>query len=110
MRRPSKVSQVSTPVALEPLPNPQRGEVWCVEFDPARGDEIRKLRPAVVVSVATAGKLALARDCATDRLASRVCSHFLAHAYPTREEQRPDQAQQRRYFSGALAFSGAVYG
>ena len=42
-----------------PLPDPQRGEVWRVEFDPARGDEIRKLRPAVVVSVATAGKLAL---------------------------------------------------
>ena len=39
--------------------NPQRGEVWRVEFDPARGAEIRKTRPAVVVNVATAGKLAL---------------------------------------------------
>jgi mRNA interferase MazF len=40
-------------------PDPQRGEVWRVDFKPARGDEIRKLRPAVVMSVATAGKLAL---------------------------------------------------
>ena len=28
----------------------QRGEVWWVEFDPAVGSEIRKTRPAVVVS------------------------------------------------------------
>lgn len=28
----------------------QRGEVWWVDFDPARGGEIRKTRPAVIVS------------------------------------------------------------
>lgn len=28
----------------------QRGEVWWVEFDPAAGSEIRKTRPAVIVS------------------------------------------------------------
>lgn len=39
--------------------DPKRGEVWRVEFDPARGAEIRKTRPAVVVNVATAGKLPL---------------------------------------------------
>ena len=38
---------------------PQRGEVWRVEFEPSRGAEIRKTRPAVVMNVATAGKLAL---------------------------------------------------
>jgi mRNA interferase MazF len=37
----------------------QRGEVWQVEFDPARGAEIRKTRPAVVMNVPTAGKLPL---------------------------------------------------
>ncbi len=41
------------------LPEPKRGEVWRVEFDPSRGAEIRKTRPAVVVNVATAGRLAL---------------------------------------------------
>ncbi len=44
---------------LPPLPDPKRGEVWRVEFDPARGDEIQKTRPAVVLNVPTAGKLAL---------------------------------------------------
>jgi len=29
---------------------PQRGEVWWVAFDPAVGGEIRKTRPAVVIS------------------------------------------------------------
>ena len=29
---------------------PLRGEVWRVEFNPTRGDEIQKLRPAVVIS------------------------------------------------------------
>jgi mRNA interferase MazF len=28
----------------------QRGEVWWVEFDPSIGTEIRKTRPAVIVS------------------------------------------------------------
>lgn len=31
-------------------PVPARGDVWQVEFDPVKGDEIRKSRPAVVVS------------------------------------------------------------
>jgi mRNA interferase MazF len=29
---------------------PQRGEVWMVNFDPTVGTEIRKIRPAVVIS------------------------------------------------------------
>jgi mRNA interferase MazF len=31
-------------------PPPQRGEVWWVAFDPAVGGEIRKTRPAAIVS------------------------------------------------------------
>jgi mRNA interferase MazF len=38
---------------------PKRGEVWRVEFDPSRGAEIRKRRPAVVVSINAVGKLPL---------------------------------------------------
>jgi mRNA interferase MazF len=29
---------------------PLRGEVWRVEFNPVKGDEIKKLRPAIVIS------------------------------------------------------------
>lgn len=28
----------------------RRGEVWWVDFEPARGGEIRKIRPAVILS------------------------------------------------------------
>jgi mRNA interferase MazF len=38
---------------------PRRGEIWTVRFDPSIGAEIRKLRPAVVVSVDTVGQLPL---------------------------------------------------
>jgi mRNA interferase MazF len=36
---------------------PQRGEVWMVNFDPTIGTEIRKIRPAVVISSNTIGVL-----------------------------------------------------
>ncbi len=30
--------------------DPVRGEVWRVNFDPTQGSEMRKIRPAVVIS------------------------------------------------------------
>lgn len=39
--------------------NPQRGEIWDVRFDPAVGAEIRKIRPAVIISDPAIGKLPL---------------------------------------------------
>ena len=38
-------------------PVPKRGEVWTVNFDPTIGTEIRKTRPAVVISSDAVGKL-----------------------------------------------------
>lgn len=37
----------------------KRGDVWEVRFDPSEGDEIRKIRPAVVMTAAGAGKMRL---------------------------------------------------
>lgn len=37
--------------------SPQRGEIWLVNLDPTIGSEIRKVRPAVVVSSDTIGRL-----------------------------------------------------
>ncbi len=39
--------------------NPSAGEVWLVNLDPAIGDEIKKVRPAVVVGRDAIGVLAL---------------------------------------------------
>lgn len=29
---------------------PQRGEIWWVQFNPTKGDEIQKIRPAIIIS------------------------------------------------------------
>ena len=36
---------------------PHRGEIWLVNFDPTIGTEIRKKRPAVIVSSDAVGRL-----------------------------------------------------
>ncbi len=46
-------------MAIAPTPAPSRGEIWLVDFDPAVGAEIQKLRPALVVSVDSVGRLPL---------------------------------------------------
>jgi mRNA interferase MazF len=38
---------------------PKRSDIWLIDFDPAIGAEIRKVRPAVVVNVDTIGRLPL---------------------------------------------------
>lgn len=37
--------------------NPQRSEIWIVNFDPTKGSEIQKQRPAVVISSNAIGVL-----------------------------------------------------
>ena len=41
------------------MPAPKRGEVWNVRFHPAVGAEIQKVRPAVVISMDSVGRLPL---------------------------------------------------
>lgn len=38
---------------------PERGEIWLIRFDPSEGDEIRKIRPAVVMTASGIGKMRL---------------------------------------------------
>jgi mRNA interferase MazF len=38
-------------------PDPKRGDIWLVNFDPTVGAEIRKTRPAIVVSSDGVGRL-----------------------------------------------------
>ena len=43
--------------SLSTNPLPQRGEIWIVNFDPTIDKEIKKNRPAVVISSNAAGRL-----------------------------------------------------
>lgn len=44
---------------MSTVPTPKRSEIWLVQFDPAIGAEIRKLRPAVVIGLDSVGFLPL---------------------------------------------------
>ena len=51
--KPGREVILASPDASTPL----RGEIWLVNFDPTIGSEIRKTRPAVVVSSDAVGRL-----------------------------------------------------
>lgn len=51
------VNGKEVPLSSTISPNPSRGEVWNVDFDPTIGSEIEKTRPAVVVSIDNIGIL-----------------------------------------------------
>ena len=74
-------------------PPPQRGEVWRVAFDPAIGGEIRKTRPAVIVSNDPANRELNRIQVAP--LTSNVGRLYPSEAYVTlRGEQRKAMADQ----------------
>jgi mRNA interferase MazF len=41
------------------VPAPKRGEIWLVDYDPSVGAEIQKIRPSLVISLDTIGRLPL---------------------------------------------------
>jgi PemK-like, MazF-like toxin of type II toxin-antitoxin system len=79
---------------------PQRGEIWLVNFDPTVGTEIRKTRPAVVVSSDAVGRLPI-------KLVAPVTDwkeHFASNIWHVRidpDRQRSHQSVSRRCFATA---------
>ncbi|MFO7906778.1 MAG: type II toxin-antitoxin system PemK/MazF family toxin [Pirellulaceae bacterium] len=64
---------------------PRRGEVWDVDFDPPRGAEINKQRPAVVISEDAIGRLPLRIVVPITEWDSRYAGYpWFVHIAPTR--------------------------
>jgi mRNA interferase MazF len=40
-------------------PSPKRGDVWLIDLEPVRGSELKKQRPAIVISSDSLGTLAV---------------------------------------------------
>jgi mRNA interferase MazF len=68
----------------------KRGEVWWVEFDPSVGSEIRKTRPAVIVSNDSANRNLL--RVVVVPVTSNTDRHYPGEALVTLVGQKPGKA------------------
>lgn len=68
----------------------KRGEVWWVEFDPSVGSEIRKTRPAVIVSNDSANRNLL--RVVVVPITSSTAQHYPGEALVTLADQKPGKA------------------
>lgn len=83
-------------------PIPIRGEVWRIRFDPAEGDEIKKVRLAVVISENAVGRLRLKIVVSITEWKSRYASFpWFVHLAPL-ADQRVDQRLWSRCLSGEV--------
>ena len=75
-----------------------RGDIWTIRFDPSEGDEIQKIRPAVVMTAAGAGKMKLQIVVPITRWQSQFSRYFWMVQIP------PDQQTGLNALSAADAF------
>jgi mRNA interferase MazF len=68
------------------MPDARRGEIWEVRFDPSEGDEIKKVRPAVVMTAHSAGRMQLQLVVPITRWQPQFARYFwMIHLLPVAE-------------------------
>src|SRR5712691_3213445 len=81
---------------------PRRGEIWLVRFDPTIGSEIRKTRPALVISSDAVGRLPI-------KLVTPITDwkdHYAAHIWHVRIDPGPTNGLMKTSAADALQLRG----
>ncbi len=81
---------------------PKRGEIWLVGFDPTIGSEIRKTRPAIVISSDAVGRLPI-------KLVARITDwkeHYAAHIWHVRIDPSRENGLVKTSAADALQLRG----
>ena len=81
---------------------PKRGEIWLVRFDPTVGSEIRKTRPAIVVSSDAVGRLPI-------KLVAPITDwkdRYAAHIWHVRIDPNPMNGLMKTSAADALQLRG----
>ncbi|HMG73486.1 MAG TPA: type II toxin-antitoxin system PemK/MazF family toxin [Pyrinomonadaceae bacterium] len=84
------------------LQAPKRGEIWLVGFDPTIGSEIRKTRPAIVISSDAVGRLPI-------KLVVPVTDwkdHYAANIWHVRIDPTPTNGLAKTSAADALQLRG----
>lgn len=82
------------------MPDPRRREIWDIDFDPATGQEISKIRPALVMNVPDAGRLRL-------RMVVPITTghpHFDRYYWMTKLRANANNGLQRDSYADAFQF------
>ncbi|HBB90131.1 MAG TPA: PemK family transcriptional regulator [Blastocatellia bacterium] len=102
--RLSKNAKVGRVVTLSStrLPKPERGDVWLVNFDPTLGSEIRKTRPAVIISADAVGRLPV-------KLVAPITDwkeHYAVNIWHVRVDPTPDNGLTKTSAVDSLQIRG----
>ncbi len=82
--------------------DPKRGEIWNVNFDRTRGDEINNMHPALVINIREAGRLELRLVVPITTANPRLLETLLDGGHPSKFDERLRSRLVCRYFSAQI--------